>query len=138
MNRVAFGLFLRLYPRAYRLEYGPEVLSVLERRLAEREGLVSRLALYVGEVGGLIGGAAAAWIWQLQNRTHSAALATASTELSTLPEEVREAKARADAALGLMLQSIAAHKFEKARQYSFEEKRQRLALDRLKEKYGLG
>jgi hypothetical protein len=138
MNRVVFELLLRLYPRGFRLEYGPEMLSVVERGLAERERLVSRLVFCAVEVCGLIGGAAAAWMGQFQNRTLGAAFAPASREVARLPEEVHEAKARADASLALMLQSIAAQEFEKARRYSAEERKQRLALDRLKEKYGLG
>ncbi len=57
---TAYESLLRLYPRAYREEFGEEMMQVFRQVRSEmkRENLIARWAFYLSELRGLLGGAA--------------------------------------------------------------------------------
>lgn len=132
MRRV-FRFCLFLYPREYRDRFAEEMMGVFEQaRNDRREG--SRgwyVRFLVGEVGGLIGGAATAWLDRPAAQTVPATSAAVN-----LPLDLLEAQQRIDRAIAGMVAAIAHHQFERARLLSDEERVARANLRTLRARYG--
>jgi hypothetical protein len=137
MKRV-YGAFLRLYPREYRDLFGPEVLSVFAE--AAREHRARGLAVWawflVTELSGAVLSAAAHWGDRFSARRRVARHETAGAAQGGLFRAVQEAQSRADLNLQRMTHAIAKHDFVGARSYSFEERKAREDLRRLRDRYG--
>lgn len=128
--RRAYRFCLLLYPRHHRDRFAEEMLSVFEE--ASEGGREHRWTWYVrfafSEVGGLVAGAADAW---LDGRSEFEPPAA-----SALPSELIEAQRRVDLHIAGMVHAIANHQFEKARIHSDEERQARANLRIIMEKYG--
>jgi hypothetical protein len=128
--RRAYRFCLLLYPRQHRDQFGEEMLSVFEEACAG--GREHRWTWYVrfafSEVGGLVAGAADAWLDRRSEFEPPAA--------SALPSELIEAQHRVDLHIAGMVHAIANHQYEKARIHSDEERQARANLRIIMEKYG--
>lgn len=129
----AYELLLILYPRAHRLEFSEEMRQVFEAAAAERreQGRAAYLGFALAELGGLIGGAARAWL------TSERAAQLAAAKYRHLPREVAEAQQRVDENIAGMVHAIANHQFERARTYSNLEREARTNLRAVQERYGM-
>ena len=67
---LSFPLFLRLYPAAFRDEFGDEMISVLTKqvRAAAAEGVLKLLILSYREFSALANGAFLVWLQLLQQK----------------------------------------------------------------------
>jgi hypothetical protein len=127
MKRV-FRLFLLLYPAEYRRIFGEEMTNTFEE-LGHEHGWSVRFV--IAELGGLIRGAASAWL-----ERRRPAVATDGPARPWMPREVVEAQQRVDEHVAAMVHAIANHQFERARELSNQEREARANLDRLRERYG--
>jgi len=130
--RRAYRFCLLLYPRRHRDQFAEEMLSVFDE--ASAEGREHRRTWYVrfafAEVGGLVAGAAQAWLEPQRP------VETPTARSSYLPQELIEAQRRVDANIAGMVQAIANHQFERARVLSSQEREARENLRVLREKFG--
>lgn len=128
----AYKFFLFLYPRGHRDQFAEEMTQVFDEAAAERRALgwTWYVSFGLGELAGLIGGAAEAWMAPKPARKVAAA------NSSYLPQELIEAQQRVDANIAAMVQAIANHQFERARLLSDQERLARENLRVLREKYG--
>jgi hypothetical protein len=131
MNR-AYRFFLLLYPREHRELFADEMAQVLEDLAAERGGRAWYIRFALGEILGLIGGAASAWL-DRRSQTPTPAQSPAGR---WQPQELLEAQRRVDANVAAMVQAIANHQFERARNLSNREREARANLQAMREKYG--
>jgi len=132
--RRAYQFCLILYPRAHRDRFAEEMLQVFEEASADgrAEGWVWSVRFTLAEIGGLIGGAAGAW---LDSRS-AARVPSQSPAPGWIPHELAEAQERVEANVAAMVHAIANHQFERARVLSNQEREARENLRVLREKYG--
>jgi cell division inhibitor SulA len=131
-----FVLLLKLYPPDHRAVFGEEMLAVLEQAAKRQTGLPGSIVFFALEAMGLLRGAAREW----------AAVLTAGRQPlrqeviahDGLPDDLRVAQIRADAAIREMVQAISSGQFERARRWSDLERRERDRLRKIREEYGLG
>lgn len=126
--QTAYWILLRLYPAEHRAMFAGEMLGVFEEAAAERRqrGWLVFAAFVLGELGGLVKGAAAQWLSNLSTRRlRREDKSSVSARQSGLPDEVFEAQMQVDLAVKRIVYAIAHHQFEKARIYSGEERRLR-------------
>lgn len=137
MKRI-YAAFLRLYPREYRDLFGPEVLAVFAQAADDRRrcGQGAFLRFLMIELSGAVASAARCWIHRLSLRERSSPeIAGNRTHLFS---SVEEAQNLIELNIKRMTHAIANHDFVGARQYSFEERKAREELHRLRDLYGLG
>jgi len=129
----AYELLLILYPRAHRDQFAEEMKQVFEAAAGERrgQGSASYARFALSEIIGLMAGAARAWLAP----EHAARLAAA--RYLHLPREVAAAQQRVDASIAGMVDAIANHQFEKAREFSNLEREARANLRMAQERYGM-
>ena len=103
--RRAYEFFLFLYPREHRDQFADEMIRVFEEaseeRRAQGRGWFVRFA--IGEMQGLIAGAAGAWL--NRNRTHPQPAADRAS--GYLPEELADAQKRLELSIAGMVHAIA-------------------------------
>jgi hypothetical protein len=132
--RRTYQFLLLLYPRGHRDQFADEMLSVFEEARNERHyqgwGWYIRFAL--GEMTGLIGGAAGAWL----DERREAPVPAQQPARGWQPQELIDAQQRVDANVAAMIQAIANHQFERARTLANQEREARENLRVLREKYG--
>ncbi|HTR39223.1 MAG TPA: hypothetical protein VMH80_25280 [Bryobacteraceae bacterium] len=128
--RRTYLFFLLLYPRNHRALFGTEMLRVHQESAAEHrsQGRIAYAAFVVRELAGLLTGAAGAWFGRQPPLPKAQ---------GNVPTNIAEAQRCIDASIAGMVQAIAHHQFEKARFYSFAERKARENLRRLKESYGI-
>jgi hypothetical protein len=128
-----YKILMFLYPRGHRDQFAEEMMRVFEEAAEERraQGWTWYASFALGEFGGLIRGAAAAWL------SPERAAQAAAVRYSNLPWEVAEAQQCVDANIAAMVQAIANHQFERARVLSNQEREARANLTNLREKYGI-
>ena len=130
----AYKFLLLLYPREHRDRFAAEMTEVFEAALTDRRargwGWYVRFAF--GEVNGLVAGAADAWLGK--ESTPAASVSNAAP--NPLPRELANAQRLVDSSIAGMVHAIANHQFERARFYSFAERKARENLRVLREKYG--
>jgi hypothetical protein len=127
MKRI-YGAFLSLYPREYRDLFGPEVLDVFAQAASEHRARGWHVWVWflVTELSGAVTSAAGHWIDRFAARRHA-----------PVPEvSGANAQTRVDLNLKRMTQAIAKRDFTSARTYSFEERRAREELRKLRDRYG--
>jgi hypothetical protein len=131
--RRAYRFCLLLYPRQRRDQFAEEMLGVFDEAFAERraQGWAWSVRFAFAEFTGLVAGAAEAWL----GAKPAAEVRTAAS--SNLPPELAEAQQRVDANIAGMVHAIAHHQFERARNHSDAERRDRECLRVLREKYGM-
>ncbi len=138
MKRL-YALILRLYPRDYRDLFGPEVLNVFVEAADEhrQRGLTQRIRFFIIEFSGAIMSAARHWIDRLPcNRAlHSETVGATRSQLFT---SAQTAQNQVDVNVRRMMHAIANHDFVGARNWSYEEKKARAELERLRDLYGFG
>jgi hypothetical protein len=137
MKRI-YGAFLGLYPREYRDLFGPEVVNVFAQAAREHRARGWHVWVWflVTELSGAVTSAARHWIDRFAARRHAPVPEVASTARSALFGPLREAQSRVDLNLKRMTHAIANHDFEGARAYSFEERKAREDLRRLRDRFG--
>ncbi len=128
----AYRFCLLLYPRGHRDLFAEEMLHVFEQAAAGRggDGWLWQFHFAFSEIAGLLSGAAEAWL------APKPATRVAGTAASYVPQELLEAQRRVDAKIAAMVQAIANHQFERARQLSDQERIARANLHALRQKYG--
>lgn len=131
-----FGLLLKLYPPDHRAMFGEEMLSVLDQAAKRQNGLPRSIGFFAVEAMGILWGATREWVALLKARRHR--LSDEVMADDGLPEEVQFARTRVNSAIREMVQAISSQQFERARQYSDIERRERDRLRRIREEYGLG
>ena len=132
----AYQFLLLLYPRGHRDEFAEEMISVFEEASAERRahGWSWTVRFTLGEISGLIGGAASAWM----DRRTAAPVPAQSQTRGWMPQELIDAQQRVDANVAAMVHAIANHQFERARVLSNQEREARENLRLVREKYSDG
>ena len=125
-----FEGLIALFPAEYRVMFGTEILGVLLARVADR-GI--SFGFVLSETAGLLNGAANEWIAKLGRSDYSSRPRPLTEASTTEPvgSEIDEAEQRIRMILNRMEYAIAHHQFERARLYSFEERRERANLQRL-------
>jgi hypothetical protein len=133
--RRAYEFFLLLYPREHRDRFADEMLQVFEEAAAKRraQGWGWFVRFGIGEMRGLIGGAAGAWL----DRDHPQEAPARTPARGGLSQEIFDAEQRIDQSIAGMVHAIANHQFERARLLSDEERQARARLRILREKYGM-
>jgi hypothetical protein len=128
----AYRFCLILYPREHREQFAEEMKHVFGQAAEDRraEGWTAYFRFAFSELAGLFAGAA--WAWLAPERAAQAAAA----RYSHLPRELAEAQQRVDDHIAGMVDAIANHQFERARQLSDQERLARENLRTLREKYG--
>ena len=153
--RRAYQILLRLYPRDYRARFSGEMISAFGEATEDhrRRGRRVLAAFVAKELAGLITGAVVEWV--AKSTTDSAVRGRNLPDrrrmrppgvswedhygaVPDVPDEVREAQRCVDASVTCMVQAIAQHQFQKARFYSYAERKARERLRTLREKYELG
>jgi len=136
MKRI-YAIFLRLYPREYRDLFGTEVLDVFAQTAEEnrRRGIGAWLLFLMVELSGAVASAARHWVDHFSPRD-AAHLEFAGSNRMQLFSTVQEVQNRIDLNIKRMTQAIANHDFARARQYSYEERKTREELQRLRDFYG--
>jgi hypothetical protein len=136
-----FHLLLRLYPPEHQAIFAPEMLDLLKETAYEqrRRGWNAQIRFVLKEGFGLLTGATAEWIAKLTRRDYvTNQRPPGQTEQeAALPAEVVEAQKLVQSTLRLMDRAIANHQFEKARFYSYEERKAREHLRLLQQKYNI-
>lgn len=153
--KKAYQILLRLYPRDYRARFCDEMISAFQESTEEhrRLGRAAFAAFVATELAGLLAGAALEWT--AKSNTDAAIRGRRLPDPQRMrppgvswedhygvapdvPDEVREAQRCVDASIAGMVQAIAQHQFQKARFYSYAERKARERLRTLREKYELG
>ncbi len=138
MKRL-YALFLRLYPREYRDLFGPEVLGVFAQAADEhrQRGLAKWLLFLIAELSGALASAARHWAdrFSRHEAPHAEIAGTTRPHLFTA---VQEAQIRVDLNIRRMEHAIANHDFAGARAWSYEERKARAELERLRDLFGFG
>jgi len=133
--RRIYGILLRLHPRDYREAFGEEILSVFEDGAAEHKsrGGVIYARFLIAELLGAITVAASQWVARI-------AAAPSRMPLDYVIAEggntVREAEMRIELSIERMTHAIANHDFAAARAWSYEERKAREEVRKLKDRYG--
>jgi post-segregation antitoxin (ccd killing protein) len=135
----AFQLCLILYPREHRDRFAEEMTQVFEQAAEERRALgwTWYVTFALGEIVGLLVGAAEAWMRVREVSAPKPVAKVAAASSSYVPQELLEAQQRVDANVAAMVQAIANHQFERARFLSNQEREARANLTSLREKYGM-
>ena len=118
-----FRTFLRLYPADYAALFGKEMVRTF-RQTAEdyrRHGTVASFRFYLAEAAGLLCGAGLEWAAKLTTRKPVRNRILAERPDPDLPAEVLEAQQRVSILVNRLVQAIATHRFQDARNYSAEE-----------------
>jgi hypothetical protein len=113
------------------------MLSVVEQRANQQRGLARFIGFFTIEAFGIMWGALQEWVALLAGVRHRNMEEVVAHD-DRLPEDVRSAQGRVNAALEQMLHAISAQQFERARRWSDVEREERHILRRLLEKHGLG
>lgn len=154
----AYRLLLRLYPYDYRALFAKEMENAFEQAAAERrqQPMPALLRFLLSEFVDLLAGATAEWIAKLT--TDSSVRGRCLPDLrfmrpigvpqelwfgepflnvrqGSLSQETMQAQERIAMLIHHMVEAIANHDFPGARRYSYEERRARNELRRLREKY---
>lgn len=141
MRRI-YERLLGLYPAEVRTSFAPEMSDVFAQVAEDRrrEGWIPFAAFVLGELIGLLTGAAAA------HRTVRKPVldlrmmrppGVSQEVYGTALDELIAAQRLVDYNLGRMQQAIARHDFVKARFYSDEDRKARLNLGLVRRKYGV-
>jgi hypothetical protein len=120
---------LFLYPVSFRNQFSEEMISVFQRRAAERSGTFK---FFVREFSSIAKGACIMWLAKILsvNRNPSPSEATDAT---CTPVTIAELDSQRQTAIRKMVASIARHDFLNARRYSYEEARLKRILRDLEE-----
>jgi len=117
-----WGVFLRIYPRSHREEFGAEMKSVFESAAREQRGWFARARFWAREIGGLLSGAA------VEHLRRSGSPET--------PNPAAKLETQIQTNLRRMEHAIANHQFEKARFYSYYDEKLRAQLRKLEDSGG--
>jgi hypothetical protein len=131
-----FGLLIKLYPPDHRAIFGEEMLAVLDQAATRQKGFSRSIGFFAVEATGLLWDAARAWAALLKTGRHP--LEEEALVRDGLPEGVQLAQIRVDAAIREMVRAISSRQFERARQWSDVERRERGRLRRIRGESGLG
>lgn len=137
MKRI-YAAFLRLYPREYRNLFGPEVLNVFTEAAQEQRarGLIVWVCFLIRELSGALVSAAGHWVDRLFSPSRTREPQVAGAARSRLFGVAGEAEKRVNLNLKKMTDAIARHDFIAARACSFEERKAREELRKLRDRYG--
>jgi hypothetical protein len=127
-------LLLRLYPAEHRELFGEEMVSVLRQAAEDRrkEGWWAYARFVVWELTGLAAGAAALWAARFAGQQRNVP--------EPQPEglsKIQETERKIQISIDCMVNAIATHQFEKARFYSIAERKFRVRLQNLRDRYGI-
>ncbi len=136
MKRI-YAAFLRLYPREYRDLFGPEVLDVFAQAAEEHRarGLAAWIWFLTVELSAALVSAARHWIDRFSARD-SLAPEIPGKSRTQLFGAIDLAQGRLDLSIRRMTHAIAHHDFVGARNWSYEERKARAELHRLRDLYG--
>jgi hypothetical protein len=131
-----FRLLLKLYPPDHRAMFGEEMLAVLDQAAKRQKRLPRSIVFFAVEALGLLWGATREWVAVLKAGRHP--LRQEVIAHDSLPEDLRFAQIRVDAAIREMVRAISSGQFQRARRWSDLERRERAHLRRIREEHGLG
>jgi hypothetical protein len=133
----AYGLLLRLYPRAHRNMFSAEMCHVFAEQVCEQRqrGWTSFLWFLLSEFGGVLRGSAEQWVDTLADSSRQTD--SAYQAQSNLPQEVIATQLRIRHTVRAMEYAIAHHQFAEARRLSQLDLAERESLYELWLKHGL-
>jgi len=148
MMKRCYDMLLRLYPRDLQVLFSAEMSEVFRKGEDERraEGWAAFARFALGELLGLVAGAAAEWSARLAGAVHGERsldltkmrpAGVSRQTYGTAVDEVLEARKRVDFNLNRMQEAIAGHQFREARFYSDEDRKAREHLRLVLRKYKL-
>jgi|SRR5579871_1015446 len=136
-----FTLLLKLYPADYRAIFARQMLAAFLESAEDcrHRGRFALFAFVTAECAGLIGGSIREWFvkWTTPRIERQSWMEGAVADPGErLPGPVADAERRVASLVDQMVYAIAHHDFEGARRYSYQERRERENLRRLRESYG--